>query len=122
MAESASQVVEAPGSSVHFSLEPILVELERGCYIGLIPPVSMANLVAGRRSAVRCAPKSDGGGRNNRNKKPLPKLDVTGGPAQVRARYDVHLPSLYLWDGENSWSIMVGAVLPTLQSHVIYKN
>ena len=40
----------------------------------------------------------------------------------MKARYDAHLPSLSLWDGENSWSILAGAVLPTLQGQIICKN
>ena len=40
----------------------------------------------------------------------------------MRVRYDVHLPSLFLRNGENSRSILTGAVLPTLHSHVLCKN
>ena len=40
----------------------------------------------------------------------------------MRVSYDAHLPYLYLWDGENSWSILMGAVLPTLRDHVLCKN
>ena len=46
-----SEVVEALGASVPFSIEQILVELEGGHYIGPILLISLANLVAGRRSA-----------------------------------------------------------------------
>ena len=42
VAVSASEVEEAPGASVPFSLEPILVELEGGRYIGPILPASLA--------------------------------------------------------------------------------
>ena len=48
---AASEVVEALGSSIPFSLEPILVELEGGRYIVPILPISLAKLIAGRRSA-----------------------------------------------------------------------
>ena len=51
MAASASEVVEAPGASVPFSLEPIMVDMEGGRYFGPILPTSMVNIVAGRRSA-----------------------------------------------------------------------
>ena len=51
-------MVEAPGSSPPFSLEPIMVKLEGVGYIGPIIPVSLDNLVAGRRPAGRGAPKS----------------------------------------------------------------
>ena len=37
-------------------------------------------------------------------------------------RYEVHLPSLYLCDGENSQYILEWAVLPTLHNHVLSKN
>ena len=62
MAALASEVVEAPGASSPLSLEPILVELEGGLYIGPILPISLADLVSGRRSAVGGSPISGGGG------------------------------------------------------------
>ena len=40
----------------------------------------------------------------------------------MRVRYDVHLPSLSLRYGENSRSILTGAVLLTLHGHVLCKN
>ena len=40
----------------------------------------------------------------------------------MKVRYDAHLPSMSLRDGENSWSILVGAVFPTLHGHVLCKN
>ena len=45
MAASASalEVEEALGASVLFSLEPILVNLEVGCYTGPIIPASLAD-------------------------------------------------------------------------------
>ena len=58
----ASEVEEAPGARVCFSLEPILVELEGGRYIGPILPASLADLVAGRRPSGESAPKGGGGG------------------------------------------------------------
>ena len=120
---SSSEVVEVPGAGVPFSLESILVNMEGGRYIVPILPVSLANLVIGRWSAGGGAPKSSGGESNEgRNKKPLHKVDAMGGPAQVWAHYDAHLPSLSLWDGDKSRSVLEGAVLPTLQSHVLCKN
>ena len=62
VAELASEVEEAPGASIPFSLEPIMVELEGGRYIVPILPASLANLVAGRRPADGSAPKDGGGG------------------------------------------------------------
>ena len=80
---SVSEVVEVMGVVVPFSLEPILVNLEVGRYIGPILPVSLVELVGGRRSASGSAPKSGGSGRNGGggggNKKHLPKVDATGG-------------------------------------------
>ena len=116
VAASASKVVEVPGASVPLFLEPILIGLDRGQYIGPILPISLAKLVAGRRSAGVSG--SGGGG----NKKHFPKVDTTGVPAQVWVRYEAHLPSLYLQDGENLQSILAGEVLPTLHSHVIFQN
>ena len=89
MAASASDVVEAPGASVPFSLEPIMVDMEGGRYFGPILPTSMVNIVAGRRSAGGgdgsnsdgyggiSAGGSSGGRRGNR--KPTPKVGATGG-------------------------------------------
>ena len=126
LAALASEVVEAPGGSVLFYLEPIRVDLEGGRYIGLILSISLADLVAGRRSAGGSASRSgcsDGGGSSGGgNKKPMPKVGAMGGLAQVRVRYESHLPSLFLWDGENSWSILAGAVLLNMHSHVLCNN
>ena len=83
---SDSEVVEAPGCSSPFSLKPIMVYLKGGGYIGPILPISLADLVAGRRSAGGGAPRSggndgNGGGGGRGNKKPTPKVGATGGPA-----------------------------------------
>ena len=40
----------------------------------------------------------------------------------MRVRYDAHIPSLSLQDGEQTCSILNGAVLPTLRGHVLCKN
>ena len=48
---------DAPGASVPFSLKPILVELERGSYIGPILPAALADLDAGRWPVGGSAPK-----------------------------------------------------------------
>ena len=88
VAASASDVVEALGSRVPISIEPILVELERGGYIGSIFPTSLADLVAGRRSAgggdgsnsdgyVGISAGGSSGGRRG-NRKPTPKVGATG--------------------------------------------
>ena len=41
-----------------------MVDLEGGRYIGLVLPVSLDELIAGRRSLGGGAPKSGGGGTN----------------------------------------------------------
>ena len=46
VAASDLEVEEAPGSSVPFYLEPILVDLEGGRYIGPILPAALADLVS----------------------------------------------------------------------------
>ena len=115
----ASEMMEAPGTSTPFPLESILVDLEEALYISLILPTSLINLVAGRRSADGDTAR---GGSSGGYRKPTPKVGATERLAQVRARYEAHLPSLSLWDGENSGSILVGAVLPTLHVHVLCKN
>ena len=74
----------------------------------------------------RSAPKSGGGsgsdGGGSGNKKTSPEVAAAGGSARVKVCYDVDLPSLSLLDGENSRSILAGAVLPTLHDHVICKK
>ena len=40
----------------------------------------------------------------------------------MQVQYDTHLPALSLQDIENLRTLLVGAVLPTLHSHVICKN
>ena len=37
-------------------------------------------------------------------------------------RCNVHLPDIYLWDGENLRALLAGTVLPTLHSHVFCKK
>ena len=121
----ASDVVEALGARISFSLELIMVNLEGGRYIGPILPVSLTDFVAGWWSTGRGDPKSGGGSSNcsgGGNKKPFPKVDSTWEPAGVRASYDTRLPSLYLRDEENLQSVMEGSVLPILHGHIICKN
>ena len=50
MAASDSEVVEAPGAIIPFSLSPVLVDLERGIYLGPILPEPLADLIAGQRA------------------------------------------------------------------------
>ena len=66
MAASASKVVEDPGISAPFSLEPIMVELGGGRYIHPILPIYLTNLVAvGRRSASGGTTRGGGGRRSS---------------------------------------------------------
>ena len=129
VATSDLVVVEAQGVISPFYLEPILVKMEGGRYLNPILPVSMADLVVGRRSSDGGGPKTSSGSSKGGdcesgggNKKPSPKVAATGGPARVRVRYNAHLPSLSLRGGENSRYILAGAVLPTLHGHVLCKN
>ena len=57
---SASEDLEAPGSNTPFTLEPILLELDSGCYVGPILPGILADLLAGRRPGG--GDRSGGGG------------------------------------------------------------
>ena len=45
---STLEVLEVPGDSVVFYLEPIMVDLEGGCYMGPILMVTLTDLPAGR--------------------------------------------------------------------------
>ena len=47
MAASASEALEATGAIIPFSLNPILVELESGCYVGPILMGPLVDLLAG---------------------------------------------------------------------------
>ena len=129
VAASASELEEAPGASVLFSLKSTLIEMEGERYTVPILPASVANLVIGKRPAGGSAPKGGGGGSGGggggggvSTNKTLPMVAATGGSTQVRVRYDAHLPSVSLWDGEKTRSILTGAVLPTLRGHVLCKN
>ena len=120
VAASTSEVEEAPGASVPCSVEPILVELERGRYIVPIHPVALAYLVEGRRRRLRW--RQWQWRRRIKKQNLVPMVAASGGSTRVRLRYDAHLPSLSLWDGEKSRSILTGVVLLTLCSHVLCKN
>ena len=51
---SSSEDVGAPGSTVPFLLEPILLELEGGRYVGPLFPLPLAELVSRRRGGNGC--------------------------------------------------------------------
>ena len=95
-----SEVMEAPGASVPFYLEPILVNMERYRNIGPILPTYLPNLVEGRRSAGGGATRG-GGSNGGGDRKLTPKVGVTGGTAQVQAHYELNLPYLSLQNGDN---------------------
>ena len=54
---SASEAQEAPGTNTPFTMEPILLELKGGCYMGPILPGDLVDLLGGRRPGG-----SNGGG------------------------------------------------------------
>ena len=51
-----------------------------------------------------------------------PRWEPLGGGMRMWAHYNVHLLVMSLQDGENSWTFLVGTVLPTLHNHDIFKN
>ena len=57
VAASASKALEATWAIIPFWLNPILVELESGCYVGPILPEPLVDLLAGLRLTI--------GGRNS---------------------------------------------------------
>ena len=118
VAASVSESLDALGCQAPFSLEPILAELEGGRYVGPIPPIALRDLVS--RSRGRGGGGGDGGDGGATSEKR--KASTMRGDARVRMRYDAHLPTLSLRDRENSRSILVGTVLPTLQGAVLCNN
>ena len=50
------------------------------------------------------------------------KVGSPGGDARVRVRYDMYLPNLSFQEGENSWTLLAGTVISTLQGYAICKN
>ena len=117
---SASEVVEAPGGSVSFSLKPSMVELEIGRCIALILPISLADIVAGRRSAGEVPPEAAVVEAKEAVASILKKS--RGSAARLWACYEAYLTYLSLRDGYKLRSILAGVVLPTLHSHIIFKN
>ena len=73
---SASEVVEAPKDSVPFSLEPILVDLDGGRYMGPILPGSLEDFLVGRRAE---GGNSSGGGGGGGGDAKQSKVGATGG-------------------------------------------
>ena len=122
VAVSASEVLEEPGASVPFSLEPIMAELKCGGYVGpiLSGPWRTSSQGDGRQaeklSEVAAVVAAVAASAIKKS-----KVVATGGGqgARVWAQYNVHLPSLSLQGGENSRTLLSGTVLPTLHSHVL---
>ena len=133
VAVSASESLDAPGCLAPFSLDPILADLEGGRYLRLILPMALGDLVS--RSSGRCSGGGgggsgsrgssggggDGGGGGGATSTKI-KYSTTGRDARVQVCYGVHLPALYLRNGENTRSILAGTVLLTLHGAVICKN
>ena len=123
--ESSSEDVGAAGATAPFLLEPTLLKLEGGRYVGRLLPLPLADLVSGRRGGrggngngggIGGINGSDGNrkGRNGEGRSgggsggyggnsggavwggARSGGGVTGSTARVRARYDAHLPDLYL--------------------------
>ena len=132
VAALVSESLDAPGPNKLFLLEPTLVDIEGGRYIGTILPASLADLVAktgsrggsgssgeggngGRGGSGNDGSGGGGGGTISKKRKASP----TGGSARVQVCYDAHLPALSLWDGENLRSILAGTFFPTLHVTVI---
>ena len=59
VAALAPEALEVPGVNFHFTINPILRELEVGIYVGTILPVPLADLLSGRRPG---GDGRDGGG------------------------------------------------------------
>ena len=106
-------MVEAPGSNILFLLKPIMIELMRVRCMGKVLLVTLAKILTGRQAEGVIG----SGGRN-----PKSKVGYVGSGARVRARYNAHLPTLSLPDGDYLRILLVGPVLPALHGHVIYKN
>ena len=116
----SSEDVGAPGATVTFSLDPILLNLEGGRYVGPLLPMPLAELVSDRRQQQQWQRKtgkgygrggSGGGGRGGGGDGEKSGGAGRGGAAgggrrsgstvRVQVRYDAHLPTLSIRDGEN---------------------
>ena len=102
----ASDSLDTPGCHIPFSLELILADLEGESSVGPILPSSLADLLhkTGGRG-------SGGGGSGDVSTVKKESLSHRGAKA--------HLPSLSLTDGENSYSILTGTVIPALHGAVL---
>ena len=130
----SSEDVGAAGSTATFSLEPIFLELEGGCYVGPLLPLNLAELVSGKRGGGNSSGDSGGNGKGGKgcggsgrgSGRDVGKGRGAGGggassgcggagsTVRVRAHYGAYLPALSLRDMENLHTILVGTVLPTV--------
>ena len=100
--------------------------------MGQIPPVDLGELAsrASSRGGGNGSSDSGGGGGGFGRYRgggagataTNGKSSTTGEDARMRVRYDAHLPTLSLGEGENSRSILAGTVLLTLHGDVLCKN
>ena len=144
-----SENVGAHGATVPLYLEPILIELEVGRYMGPILPVPLEDLVSGRHDGGGSGGGGISGGGNGVDVKGYGhssgRGSVGGGgygergggagwggagtggggdgsTRRVRVRYDAHMPTLSLRVGLIFNTILSGEILPTVQGHILCKN
>ena len=97
------------------------MELAGWRYVGPILPVTLVDLLAGKRPAGSGSGGSNGGGDGVSESK-TSKVDTYGEGARVRVCYNAHLTTLSLQYRENSRTILAGSVLPNLHVQIICKN
>ena len=111
----SSEDVGVPGAMMQFSMEPILLKLEGGKYVGPLLPDTLEYLVSERRggggSGGSSGGDSGGGG-----------TEGDGGAARVRVRYEVHLPALSLRYRKIPRTFLEGTVLLKVHGHVNCKK
>ena len=116
---AASEALEAPGGNIPFSLEPVMVDLEGGAYVGSILPIQLADLVSGggrgggsgKENGIKHSGGSGGGsGASSAEKR---KTNTSEREASVRLRYDAHhMAAFSLQDGDNSSMHQSGRGVP----------
>ena len=103
VASLLSETQLALGGNIPFLLDPILVDLEGGCYVGLILMGTLGDVLAGQRPSgsggVDRSGSSSGGGSGGRTALKSQKVGALEGFARLQVCYDMHLPSLSLQDG-----------------------
>ena len=127
LAVSSSEDMGAPGETVPFSLEPILLELEVGRYVGPLIPTILTEMFSGRCDGVSSSGGSNSGsysgsdsgirgggsGGNGRGAGwSGASTGTVGAGGTMRVHYEAHLPELSLWYRENLRTILTGVVLP----------